>query len=219
MECKFLVIWGENLSSTAKEKFNRTELAIVKLPNNIKHVVIGLVLSDGWLEHRRKNARLGFAQSLDHFEYIWFVFSLLSHYCSSYPMARNRTTINKKKSAIQIYTRSMPCFTELYSFFYPNGVKIIPDNIYNMLTPIALAHLIMGDAAALKYRLLICTDSYSIKDVVKLMNVLIIKYRLECSCYNPLTKPRIYIRSQSMPILRDVVKPYMTKSMLYKIGL
>lgn len=65
-----------------------------------------------------KNARLGFAQSLDHFEYLWFVFSLLSHYCSSYPMARNRITTPKKKFAVQIYTRSMPCFTELYSIFF-----------------------------------------------------------------------------------------------------
>jgi hypothetical protein len=88
-----------------------------------------------------------------------------------------------------------------------------------MLTPIALAHLIMGDATALNYGLIICTDSYSIQDVVRLINVLIIKYRLECSCYNALTKPRIYIKSKSMPILRDVVKPYMTESMLYKIGL
>jgi hypothetical protein len=35
--------------------------------------------------------------------------------------------------------------TELHSLFYPNGIKIIPKDIYNMLTPVALAHLIMGD--------------------------------------------------------------------------
>lgn len=88
-----------------------------------------------------------------------------------------------------------------------------------MLTPIALAHLIMGDGTALKYGLMICTDSYSSQDVVRLMNVLIIRYRLECSCYQALTRPRIYIRAQSMPYLREIVKPYITKSMLYKIGL
>ena len=113
----------------------------------------------------------------------------------------------------------MPCFTELYFLFYPNGVKIILENIYNMLTPVALAHVIMGDGYAQLYGLIICTESYSAKDVVILMNVLIIKYRLKCNCYEVLTRPRIYIKAQSMFILQDLVKPYMTKSMLYKIGL
>ena len=189
------------------------------MPTDTYGILVGIVLSDGWLERRRKNARLGFAQSLDHFEYIWFVYSLLSHYCSSYPMARNRITTHKKISALQLYTRSMPCLTELYSIFYPNGVKIIPADIYNMLTPIALAHLIMGDGTALKYGLIICTDSYTIQDVVRLMNILIIKYRLECNCYDPLTRPRIYIKSKSMPIIREIVKPFMAKAMLYKIGI
>lgn len=147
------------------------------MPIYINHVIVGLVLSDGWLEHSRKNASVGFAQSLDHFKYLWFVFSLLSHYCYYFPIARNRIIINNNKPSLKFSTRSMPCFTELYQIFYPNGVKIIPEDIYNMLT-IALAHLIMGDATALKYGLLICTYSYSIQDVVRLINVLILKYRL-----------------------------------------
>ena len=66
-------------------------------------------------------------------------------------------------------------YFELYSIFYKGDVKknkIIPDNIYNLLTPIALAHLIMGDGSARPHGLTICTNNYSLKDVVKLMNVL-----------------------------------------------
>lgn len=36
-----LVIWGSNLQSTVKERFSRTELAMVKLPINA-HSVINL---------------------------------------------------------------------------------------------------------------------------------------------------------------------------------
>ena len=50
-----------------------------------------------------------------------------------------------------------------------------------MLTPVALAHLIMGDGSVRPQGLILCTDSYSLNDVVRLMNVLIIKYRLECT--------------------------------------
>ena len=93
--------------------------------------------------------------------------------------------------------------------FYPNGVQIIPDNIYQLLTSVALAHLIMGDGFAECHGLIICTNSYSIEDVVWLMNVLMIRYRLECTLrlhrQNNKNGYEIYIRQRSMPLLRTIV--------------
>ena len=37
-------------------------------------------------------------------------------------------------------TRYLPCFNEVYDLFYKNKVKIIPYNIYDLLTPIAISH-------------------------------------------------------------------------------
>ena len=114
----------------------------------------------------------------------------------------------------------MTCLTELHPLFYSSGVKIIPKNIYDLLTPVALAHLVMGDGSKKRHGLLICTDSYSIEDVVRLINVLIIKYRIECTIkVRNQDKYRIYIREGSMPLLRQIIKPYMCSSMLYKIKL
>jgi hypothetical protein len=84
----------------------------------------------------------------------------------------------------------MPCITELRSLFYPNGIKIIPEDIYNMLTPVALAHMIMGDGSVKSHGLNLCTNSYSIQDVILLMNVLIIRYKLDCNL-------RLYKRNAS----------------------
>ena len=219
-----LVLWGQNLTCTVGEKYTRAELAMVKLPINVRGVIVGLILSDGWLRFSNKrstNALLGFKQSLIHFEYIWFVFRLLSHYCSSYPsLKRGGTRRGKETIDWEFFTRSMPCITELYSLFYPNKVKVIPSNIYELLAPIALAHLVMGDGNASRHGLVLCTDSYKLIDVIRLMNVLIIKYRLECTLrFHTSTQPRIYIREQSMPWLRQIIKPYMCSSMLYKIKL
>jgi hypothetical protein len=62
------------MSSTVGEKFTRTESAMVKLPINARAVIVGLLLSDGWLNisssSRSKNARLGFKQSLAHSGYL-----------------------------------------------------------------------------------------------------------------------------------------------------
>jgi len=99
-------------------------------------IIIGLLLSDGWLafaSKTNKNARLGFEQSGGHSKYFWFVFFFLSHYCSSYPIVRirNHCSAGKETIGLQFVTRSMPCLTELYSLFYLNGIKIIPNNILN----------------------------------------------------------------------------------------
>jgi hypothetical protein len=58
------------------------------------------------------------------------------------------------------------------------GGSAHPQNIYELLTPVALAHLIMGDGAVRPSGLILCTDSYTVADAVRLMNVLIIRYRL-----------------------------------------
>jgi hypothetical protein len=222
-ECTDLVIWGTNLSSTVGVKFTRTQLAMVQLAPYQYGVIIGLILSDAWVRFgskRSKNALLGFKQSGAKSQYFWFVFSLLSHYCSTYPLVIIGSRLGKKTIGLQFETRSMPCITELHSLFYSEDKKVIPQNIYDLLTPAALSHLIMGDGSAQRHGLIICTDSYSAQDVVRLMNVLIIRYRLKCTLrYHTPTQPRIYISESSMPLLLTIVRPHMCPSMLYKIKL
>ncbi len=101
----------------------------------------------------------------------------------------------------------MLCITELYSLFYINKTKIINFFVYNELTYIALAHWIIGDG----------TDSYSIKDVVMLINILIIKYDIYCTI-RYYSFPRIYVYKRYMPKLRSIVEPFMHISMMYKLG-
>jgi len=82
----------------------------------------------------------------------------------------------------------------------------------------------MGDGSVERHGLKICTNSYSIEDVVWLMNVLIIRYRLECTLrtrkrnYKKNIEYMIYIRQRSMPILRNIVNSYFHPSMFYKIN-
>ena len=199
---------------------------MISLPSYQYNVLVGLLLSDGWLSISTKtsiNARCGFRQKSAHYEYVWFVFNVLSHYCERYPHYYSSVRKGILFQHITITTRALPCFTELYSIFYVNKVKVIPDNIYNLLTPVALAHLIMGDGSARPHGLTICTNNYSLKDVVRLMNVLMIRYRLECTLHlhkqNNKNGYEIYIRQHSMPILRTIVTPYFCPSMLYKLGI
>jgi len=79
----------------------------------------------------------------------------------------------------------------------------------------------MGDGEARPHGLSICTNSYTLPDVIRLMNVLMIRYGLECKLRikkkNRIIEHMIYIRQRSMPLLRTIVTPYFHPSMLYKL--
>lgn len=50
-----------------------------------------------------------------------------------------------------------------------------------------------------------------------MLNVLTVRYRLDCSLRKHSIGYNIYIKEKSMPILRTLVQPYMHSSMLYKL--
>lgn len=83
------VLWGRNLGSgVGRGRLTKVERSMIKLAPFQFSVIIGLLLSDGWLtlaSEKSLNARLGFKQSLAQSTYVLFVFNILSHYCSNSP--------------------------------------------------------------------------------------------------------------------------------------
>ena len=76
----------------------------------------------------------------------------------------------------------------------------------------------MGEGAAKTTGLVLCTDSYSIEDTVRLLNVLVIRYKLECTLrISKENQYRIYIRQNSLVFIVNIVSPYMHYTMLYKV--
>jgi hypothetical protein len=193
---------------------------MIVLPPYQLSAIVGLLLSDGWLNLPLKgvNARLGFQQSYDKLEYFWFVFVILSHYCSSLPKFLTRMRGGSINYSLYMQTKSLPCFTELFNLFYKNGVKVIPENIYDLLTPVDLAHWIAGDGQVASNGLRLCTDSYRLHQTVKFIHVLMIKFRIQCTLHIKQGKYRIYISAKHMgPLLSSIVRPYMSKGMFYKL--
>ena len=180
---------------------------------------------------------------------------MLSHYCNRSPYLRKTSRLGTRLYALEFLTRVLPCFNQLHSLFYYKGIKLIPNNIYEILTILALArgaaprfylnpwnyphhipqrgiggvgvniktHLIMGDGYVASGGLTLCTNNYSAQDTVRLMNVLIIRYRLKCTVHlkrrpnKNSVEYMIYISKHSMPLLRSIIIPYMHSSMMYKV--
>lgn len=147
------------------------------------------------------------------------MFNLLSLYCSSYSVFTKGVRSVNPFFDLQFFTLALNCFNELHYLFYLAGKKVIPHNIYEILTPVTLAHILMRDGVPRNHGIIICTDSHYTSDVVILMGVLIIRYKLDfiLRFHMPANHSIIYIRERSMPLLRTIVRPHMHSSITYKI--
>jgi hypothetical protein len=67
----------------------------------------------------------------------------------------------------------------------------------------------------------LCTDSFSMGEVLLLKSVLEDKYGLQCTIHNKNPEKghyRIYISGKSLPVLRELVREFIHPSMAYKLG-
>jgi len=220
-ECKSLVVYmsPSSMGSTLKYKGFTSKLReMCQIPVHLHSIILGVLLSDGWL-YKNKSGKTLLALKQTDFEYLWLVYTKLFHYCRSLPRT-TKTNINGKNfTCVMFATRVYPCFTEWYNMFYREGKKVVPLDLYNMLTYEALAHWIMGDGTKLNKGLTLQTQSFTVQECVFIISILIYKFNLKCSIHMQRNQPTIYISSKSMEKLRPLILPYMCSSMVYKIGL
>jgi hypothetical protein len=121
-----------------------------------------------------------------------------------------------------------PYLTELFSLWYKKvgnrNIKIVPINIKELLTPIALTYWIVGDGSYDKNRgsLIICTDSFTIFEVEELRTVLLDKFNIVSTRVLSGSGPnayRIRISSKEIHKVQSLVEPHIPDMMKYRIGL
>jgi hypothetical protein len=116
---------------------------------------------------------------------------------------------------------ALPCFNEYHELFYPNGVKIIPNNISDYLTEVSLAFWIMDDGGKTTHGdLLLHTNSYTLEEVELLVSVLNNKFNLTSKKIQ--RKPNqwaILISKKELDKVRTLTSAYIHSSMKYKLSL
>lgn len=196
---------------------------IIPFSSETKEIIFGCLLGDAKLEMppRGVNARFGFTQAEAKKDYFISVFDSLSSLGSG--NFRESSYIDKRTNKtyknLNFWSKALPMLNEFYTNFYEGKIKIVPSDL-SLLTPLALAHLIMQDGARGSSKgLYICTDAFSHEDVKRLTQYLIDRYNIKCSIHKVGGKPRIYILVKSVETVKGIVLPYMHPSMLYKLGI
>lgn len=201
-------------------------------PENIINFIFGILLGDSHAErrlYRSKNGdingstRITLQQEDSNIEYLMKCWKILSKrgYCSKKkPILRTKIVKKGKiRRIIRINTWSFTSFNYIHELFYIDGVKRVPKNIEEYLTPEVLAHWIMCDGSKVSSGIKLCTNSFIYEDLELLCRVLEKKYKLDSSIQKTGVNNQwiIYIKKNSMKKLNNLVKNYFVESMLRKL--
>lgn len=217
--------------------FKKSKLAFI-LPNfkaskrigphnsDVISVLVGSLLGQGKAERLKSGGiRFIIQQPIRHKTYLLWLYKFFNDkgYCTNnLPIIyyKNNLTVYK------FYTYGFTNFMWIYKLFYnSNKIKVVPDNIYNLLTPLSLAIWVQDNGKWHKKIkkdkgvITIATYCFSLNEVNLLINTLRVKYKLNCNFYFDNGKYYILINKESISNLRELVLPFMVPSMFYKLGL
>lgn len=200
----------------------------------LREIIFGLMLGDLYAERSstKGNTRLRFYMSTVNKEYATHLFRIFKEYVKTPPKEYTRKL---SKLTGKIHT-NIAFSTLKYSFFnwamedfyrkdpvLNRNIKFLPLNADEQFTAVSLAYLIMDDGSYHKkgHYLILCTDSFSEEDVLRLIYILKNKFNLFCALIVRKKDKayRIRINKSAMPHLISLVKPHMIPSMYYKLGL
>lgn len=190
----------------------------------------GVMLGDGSLRMNGSNALLSIQQT--HPEITQGLWNI----CHRYHLVVNpvkRLYPSGKRPVHYFQSLTMPYFTDLYNYWYVtrNGLtyKIIPSDLGKWLTPLALAHWIMGDGGFDGFgrglgRVSLYANNFTLKEVELLQSILLTQYGISSGLKrNKHSDPNrgyvIRIPARHLSTLRELCAPHMYPSLLYKLGL
>lgn len=227
-DCKSQTLWDKPLgiiSMNPIKRLTNVSRNSINLTPRQRSIIVGLQLSDGYMQSSEGwNPRIGLKQSIINFNYIWKTFEELASLCSTYPYPTKNKMRGKLFYSLAFQTRQQGCLKPIRSQFY----RSVDDNkfersiqfeLFYYFDSISLAHWIMGDGAKHNRGIILCTDGFSIKEVILLMNILIIKYDINPTMYQQNNKPRIHIFKRDLLKIRPLISPYFVDHFLYKIYL
>ncbi|TQF64817.1 LAGLIDADG homing endonuclease (mitochondrion) [Pyrrhoderma noxium] len=208
-------------------------------PHNLDvlSVIMGSLLGDAYGDKRSgEGVRICYRQSIKHKEYLFWVYLFFYKrgYTSNLQPRQYTRTINgkgnkgnkgnkgKEYSGYEFNTFTFRSFSWIHKMFYSKGKKVVPINIFEFLTPLALAVWTMSSGNFTNGKIELFTNFCVEKKVEKSKLISLLKDRFGLDCSIVLRKQNSYvviISKESVKSFQDIVSPYIIPTLKYKIGL
>ena len=234
-----LFLWFTSFSNTM---FEIIICSIIPLSSKVIDPLIGDLLGDGHLRftHKDKNGNMKgnahYAMTLKHYDYAFYLWKeIYSPICTNTPIRPWPSPKTGKIPTQHAFSsKSLVELTLLHREWYiwsnkfKKFIKIVPLNIGEILTPIGVAHWLMGDGYwdNTAKTVCICTDNFTLSEVELLIKVLETKFNLLATVQRRVKsnkeicwRIRFSRKSKNLDTLISLVKPYFINSMLYKLNL
>ncbi len=184
-------------------------------------LIIGSLLGDASIRQRDKNSCFRFSHSIKQREYCEVKKNILKSFNISEFREVKRKIKDRFIHAIDFSTKTHSIFNYYRNLFYKDNRKIINLDILNQLNPRSLAYWICDDGSFDNTQgyIILCTNAYTLDEHNLMKKVFNEKFGL-----NPTIGFRdnkyYYLRfkKQDSEKLIQIIKPFISNSMIYKIG-
>lgn len=169
------------------------------------------MLGDGYMRCKT-NAHLQITHSINQKEYVDWMYSVLKNCVLTQPKLYKG---NGKRIGYRFFTRSLPCFTDIYHQFYLNNRKTIPPNL--KLDEQIMAVWYMDDGSLCDKSCYLNTQQFLEQEQLLLSRLLLRDFGLTAKRDKDKQYYRLRFNVKESKKFVDLIRPYIIPSMAYKV--
>jgi hypothetical protein len=220
-----LLLAGKKGAKYGKPRATSPDKLSVELTSTQKEVLVGSLLGDAYIERGKPthNSRLRFDQTFpNHASYLTWLYITFHSLCGKGPSVVIRKADKRTGnvySQMQMKTLAFPCLNVYHDMWYRSGKKVVPSCIGELLTPLALAVWVMDDGGkGSNGETNLHTRSFTLEEVKLLQEALMANFSLRTRLIEKVPGQWIIvIPIRQVRPLKDIIGPYMHRSMAHKI--
>lgn len=194
-------------------------------PTHQFDVIIGSLLGDARLECRSIGLRSPIAARLrvhhgeKQKEYVFWKYKILENLVLKGPqeISWDNPKRNLHEVSWYFHTKSLESLGIIHHRFYKSGLKILPREIFDLLTPKMLAVWFMDDGSNIGEGFTLNTHSFSFEEQERIAGYLDNHYGIAATIVKDRTKFKIGVGKNDRTHFANIVRPFMIPSMIYKI--
>lgn len=190
---------------------------VLKLSKQQREILVGVLLGEAKLEslNRGRTYQLKIEHSEQQREYVYHLYDLFKDWVVTPPQETEAIlTDSASKKVIGFQTISHAAFRFYAHQFYGEQSKKIPKLIQRWLTPLNLAYWYMENGTTNSSRVVLYTHSSASWEVKRLAQTLTTVFGLQVKERKQETGYQLYFVDEAYEQFKEVVKPYLFKSVL-----